>query len=438
MLFKNSLAMNSLVIRSTVSAFQAFAALIAVSVSSLNHTASGDDWTCWRGAAGDNHASPTTKVPATWNLATGENIVWKTPLSGRGHSSPIVVGDAIFLTTSDEAEQTQSLVKLDRQSGRLLDQWVVHRGRLPEEIHNRNTYASPTPAFDGNNIIVVFHQYDSIVATAMTPNGQQFWQTRVGEFLPARFQFGYGASPLVVGNLVIIASEYDGKDSGLYAFDTGTGKKVWMAPRKSNLNFASPILGKIDGKPSVLLAGAETLTGYDPVSGKPQWSVDTTTEAICGTCVWDGNRVLVSGGNPASGTWCVTGGVTSKLEWDNRVKCYEQSLLALNGYVVGFADSGVVYCWRTSDGKEMWRSRLSGGGVSSSPLLADGRIIMAAEDGTMYVIAATPERFELLHEARTGDSIFASPVAIDNRLLVRTGVRENGKIQEYLVAIGER
>ena len=415
-----------------------FATLIAICVSSLNHSANGDDWTCWRGAAGNNHASTSTHVPSSWDLATGENIAWKTPIAGRGHSSPIVVGDAIFLTTADEAEQTQSLVKFDRQSGKLLNQWAVHRGRLPEQIHNHNSYASPTPAFDGKHLIAVFHQYDSIVATAITPDGQQVWQTRIGEFLPARFQFGYGASPLVVGDLVIIASEYDGKDSGLYALNASTGKQVWKAPRKSNLNFASPILATIDGKPSVLLAGAETLTGYDPSTGKTQWSVDTTTEAICGTCVWDGNRVLVSGGNPASGTWCVTGGAGSKLVWDNRAKCYEQSLLAIDGYVFGFADTGVAYCWRTADGKEMWRSRLGSGGVSSSPLLVDGRIIMAAEDGTMYVLAATPERFELLQEIRTGESIFASPVAIDNRLLVRTAVRENGKRQEYLVAIGER
>ncbi len=415
-----------------------FATLIAICASSLNYAANGDDWTCWRGAAGDNHASTSTHIPSHWDLTTGENIAWKTPIAGRGHSSPIVVGDAIFLTTADDAEQTQSLVKFDRQSGKLLNQWPVHQGRLPEQIHNHNSYASPTPAFDGKNIIVVFHLDDSIVATAITPSGQQVWQTRVGEFLPARFQFGYGASPLIVGNLVIIASEYDGKDSGLYALNTSTGKQVWTAPRKSNLNFASPILATIDGKPSVLLAGAETLTGYDPSTGKPQWSVDTTTEAICGTCVWDGNRVLVSGGNPASGTWCVQGGTASKLLWDSRVKCYEQSLLAIDGYVIGFADTGVVYCLRTSDGNEMWRSRLSGGGVSSSPLLVDGRMIMADEGGTMYVVAANPERFELLNEVRTGESIFASPVAIDNRLLVRTAIRENGKRQEYLVAIGER
>lgn len=412
--------------------------LFVIWVSSLNDDASGDDWPCWRGAGGDNHASSSTHVPSHWDLAAGENIVWKTPLAGRGHSSPIVVGDAIFLTTADATEQTQSLVKLDRRSGRMLHQWVIHRGRLPERIHNHNSYASPTPAFDGKNIIVVFHQTDSIVATAMTPDGEQVWQTRVGEFLPERFQFGYGASPLVFGQLVIVASEYDGKDSGLYALDTQSGKQVWKAPRKRNLNFASPILATIAGQPSVLLAGAESLTSYDPTSGKPQWSVDTTTEAICGTCVWDGNRVLVSGGNPENGTWCVEGGSASRLLWDNPVKCYEQSLLTIDGYVFGFADTGVVYCWRTSDGQEMWRSRLGGGGVSSSPLLVDGRLIMADEGGTVYVVAADPKRFELLAEVRTGDSIFASPVAIDNRLLIRTAVNENGNRQEYLIAIGER
>ncbi len=411
------------------------AAALAFCFTTLNHFAGADDWPGWRGPAGDNHADASTKIPASWDWRTRVNILWKTPIAGRGHSTPIVVGDAIFLTTSEEDKHTQSLVKLDRETGRLVQQWVIHRGGLTQEIHAHNSQASPSPAFDGERVIVVFHQNDAIVATAVTPDGEQVWQTRVADFRPARFQFGYGASPLVVDNLVIIAAEYDGKDSGLYALDTATGKQVWMVPRKSNLNFASPILATIGDQRSVLLAGADTITAYEPSTGQSQWSINATTEAICGTCVWDGDRVIVSGGNPDTGTWCVSAG--GDLVWSNRVKCYEQSLLAVDGYVYGFADNGVIYCWRTSDGREMWRSRLGGGGVSASPLLVDGRLVLADEGGTMYVVAANPDRFELLQEIRTGESIFASPVAIDNRMLVRTAADVAGRRQEYLIAIGE-
>ncbi len=409
---------------------------VALGLITLNQAATADDWTTWRGAAGDNHAAAAETIPPNWDLRTGKNILWKTRIAGRGHSTPIVVGDAIFLTTADEARQTQSLVKLDRQSGKRVGEWVIHQGALPQRVHAHNSLASPTPAFDGEHVIVVFHQNDAIVATAMTTGGDQVWQTRVGEFRPARFQFGYGASPLIAGDLVIIAAEYDGKDSGLYALDRATGEQVWKVPRSSNLNFATPILANVGGRASVLLAGAETISAYEPTSGEVQWSIKTTTEAICGTCVWDGDRVIVSGGNPDAGTWCVSAG--GDVVWDNRVMCYEQSLLAVDGFVFGFADNGVIYCWQTSDGKEMWRSRLGGGGVSASPLLVDGRIVLAAEDGTMYIIAATPERFQLLEELKTGESIFASPIAIDHRLLVRTAIDEGGRRQEYLVAIGIR
>ncbi len=408
---------------------------IILVVLTLTQIAYSDDWTCWRGPVGNNHASKTTRIPTDWDLQTGKNILWKSAITGRGHSTPVVVGEGIFLTTADTSDDTQSLVKFDRRTGKLLGQWVIHRGGLPDRIHGHNSHASPTPAFDGKHIITVFHQNDAIMATAMTPAGEKVWQTRVSEFRPEKFQFGYGASPLVVGDFVIIAAEYDGSDSGLYALDTATGKQVWRVPRMSNLNFASPILADVGGQRSVLLAGASTISAYDAATGNQQWSVDATTEAICGTCVWDKERVIVSGGNPESGTWCVGANGRDELLWENPVMSYEQSLLVVGDHVYALSDNGVAYCWRTRDGKEMWRSRLGGGGVSASPLFADNKIIMAAEDGSMYVIAATPEKFELLREIRTGESIFASPVAIDDRLLVRTAITENGKRREYLVAI---
>lgn len=399
-------------------------------------SAHGENWPCWRGPNGDNHASDETDVPLRWDLDSGRNIDWKTPLPGRGHSSPIVVQDAIYLTTSEQEAQTQSLLKLDRTSGRLIDQWIVHRGTLPRRIHSNNSHASPTPAFDGDNLFVVFHTNDAIWLTAMTTSGREIWSKQVCEFKPLAFQFGYGASPCIEDKIVIIAAEYDGRDSGLYGLDTHTGDIVWKVPRPSNLNFASPIVATIAGQRQVLLAGAETISAYDPPTGRLLWKVDTTTEAICGTVVWDGRRVLVSGGNPVAGTWCVNGDGTRASLWENTVMCYEQSLLAIKNFVFAVADNGVAYCWRTKDGGEMWKKRLFAGRISSSPLLVNDRIYVASEAGTVYVLAALPDRFDLLSENPTGNSIFATPVAVDDRLYVRTGVGTGADRQEYLVATG--
>jgi outer membrane protein assembly factor BamB len=348
----------------------------------------------------------------------------------------VVIGDAIFLTTSDPAQQTQSLLKFNRGNGRLIDQYVLHRGSLPGQIHPKNTHASPTPAYDGQHLLVVFYTGDAIWLTAVTTDGLGVWKTRLCEFRPNAFRFGYGASPLIEDDLVIIAAEYDGPDSGLYALDCNTGKVVWKVPRPQNLNFASPIAATIAGQRQILLAGAEMINAYDPLTGRQLWTTDASTEAICGTCVWDGRRVLVSGGNPDSGTWCVTGDGSQKTLWQNRVMCYEQSLLAAGGFVYAIADSGVAYCWRASDGVEMWTKRLFGGSVSASPLLVGGRLYIASEAGMVYVIAASPDRFDLLSENPSGDSIFASPVAVDDRLYLRTGIGKGADRQEYLVSIG--
>ncbi|KAA5539494.1 PQQ-binding-like beta-propeller repeat protein [Roseiconus nitratireducens] len=416
----------------------AFGILIG-SVLTLPGTAIGQDrgpWPQWRGPEGNNHAGANAQAPGQWDLKTGENIAWKTKLPGRGHSTPIVTPQGIFLTTADADAETQSVLKIDPAGGRLLNEWVIHRGTLPQRIHPNNSYASPSMAFDGERLFAAFHTDDAIVLTALSVDGAQQWQRRVADFRPARFQFGYGASPIIDGDVVIVAAEYDGPDSGIYALDRTTGKQVWKIERPENLNFASPIVTTIAGKRQLLIAGADQFSSYDPETGKPLWTVPTTTEAICGTAVWDDRRVLVSGGNPEAGTWCVTADGREQLLWQNRVMCYEQSLLAIPNHVIGVADNGVAYCWRTQDGKATWQERLFGGGISASPLLVDDRVIVASERGEVFVLASAPSRFEKFAQIQTGDSIFATPIVIGNRLYIRTGINENGGRQEYLVAIG--
>ena len=413
----------------------AFLAIMTCSVF-IAATANAETWPNWRGPNGDNHAAEEADAPIRWDLESGVNVAWKTPLPGRGHSTPIVIKDSIFLTTAESDNQTQSLLHFDREGGRLMDQWVLHRGTLPPRIHSNNSHASPTPAYDGENLFVSFYTDDAIWLTSMTTAGQEVWKARVCDFKPSLFQFGYGASPLVEDDLVIVAAEYDGADSGVYALNRRTGKPVWKIDRPENLNFASPIVATITGQRQLLLAGADTISSYDPQTGRQFWSIDTSTEAICGTIVWDGRRILVSGGNPLPGTWCVSGDGSQAQLWENRVMCYEQSLLTIKNFVFAVADNGVAYCWRTRDGGEMWKKRLFSGPISASPLLVGNRIYIASQSGMVYVISASPDRFDLLSENATGDSIFASPVAVDDRLYLRCATGTGNDRQEYLVAVG--
>jgi outer membrane protein assembly factor BamB len=129
----------------------------------------------------------------------------------------------------------------------------------------------------------------------------------------------------------------------------------------------------------MLLAGADQLVSHDPATGKLLWKADTGTEAICGTAVWDQDRILFSGGNPRAGTWCVNGDGSAQTLWENGVMCYEQSLLTINDHVLAVSDSGVAYCWKTIDGTETWRKRLFSGPVSASPLLVSDRVYIASQ-----------------------------------------------------------
>ena len=289
-----------------------FALSSLVLAAMIGVTAEADEWRQWRGPSGDNHAADDANVPLRWNLDSGSNVHWKTKLPGRGHSTPIVIEDGIFMTTSDSEAGTQALLKVDRETGMIVDRWVLHRGTLPNRIHGNNSHASPSPAFDGERVFTSFYTDDAIWVTAMTTSGREEWQKKVCDFEPSIYEFGYGASPIIEDGLVIIAAEYDGPDSGLYALNAKTGDQVWKVKRPENLNLHLQSWPRIAGRRQILLAGADMIVGYDPASGKELWKVDASTEAICGTVVWDDRRVFVSGGNPQSGTWCVDRG------WDSQ------------------------------------------------------------------------------------------------------------------------
>ena len=399
--------------------------------------ASAEDWPQWRGPTGDNHASPGTTAPVRWTETEG--VVWKTALpTGAGHSSPTIVGQRVYLTTGDAEAGTQSLLVLDRGSGELLRNELVHSGGLPAEIHPNNTHASPTVASDGQRVFALFHNDNAAWLTAFTLEGEKLWQQRVGGFDPQRYQFGFGSSPRVVDGLVIVSTEYDGPESGIYAVSAETGDPVWKATRPDSLSYSTPAIATLRGRKQLFLTGNQMAASYEVATGEKIWSVTAPSFATCGTMVWDEKRELVfgSGGYPESFTLAVKLGGLPQVVWQNRVKCYEQSMLWSDGFIYAVADSGVAYCWCGEDGEEMWKERL-GGKFSSSPLLVDGKVYVTSEEGVMRVFSASPEQFELISVNQLGDSGFATPTPVDGRLYHRYGKTENGVRQEYLVAIGE-
>ena len=390
------------------------------------------DWPWWRGPLRNGVDTKSPKAPTRWSEK--ENVVWKVPLPGRGHSSPIIVGDRIYLTTADDGKQQQSVLALSRQTGKQLWKKDLSHGGFPK-LHPKNTHATPTIACDGERLFVVFSHHDTAQATALDLEGKQVWQKTVSPFQPKRYEYGYAPSPLIYRGTVIIASEYDG-DASLAALDRKSGDEVWRTPRPSNISYSSPVVAHLAGRDQLLMSGADQVCSYDPNTGKLLWSTPGTTAATCGTAVWDGNIVFASGGYPESETLAVKADGSGKVLWRNQQKCYEQSMLAHDGHLYALTGNGIVFCWRGSDGKEMWKQRLRGP-VSASPVLAGGHIYWANEMGTVYVFKPNPAKFELVAQNQLGDDSFASPAVSGGQIFLRVAKRSGGKREEFLYCLGK-
>lgn len=389
------------------------------------------DWPWWRGP---HHNGLATSDAIPTRFGESENVLWKTPVPGRGHSSPIVVGGHVFLATADETRQTQSVVAFDARTGAQV--WIqqINQGGFPERNHAKNTEASPTIASDGELLFIPFFHHRQIQLTALDLNGKQVWQKTAGPFNPKKYEYGYAPSPLLYKNVVIIAAEHDGA-SYIVAYDRATGNERWRATRPTNITFSSPVIAKVAGRDQMLISGSERVASYDPSNGRLLWAVPGTTAATCGTMVWHDNLVIASGGYPKAETIAVVADGSRRIAWKNNQKCYEQSMIIVDGYLYGLTDKGVMYCWRAKDGQEMWRERLAGP-VSASPVYAGGNIYWANERGTCYVFRPNPQRFELIAENRLGNESFASPAVANNQMYLRVAMGRKPNRSEYLFCIG--
>ena len=395
--------------------------------------ASDSDWLSWRGPYGIGVAETGQTLPVEWSDT--KHVQWKTPVPGRGHSTPIVVGDRIFLTTAREDEGTQSVLCYSFKSGELLWESILLEGKLPSTIHKKNTHASASVASDGERIYVVFFVAgDRLHLFSLDLNGKELWRKDVGRFYPER-AFGYGTSPLLAGGNIVVAAESQG-EGYIAAFDCDTGKEVWRTVRLAERSsHGTPVLADINGAEQIVLNGADRVVGYDPENGKELWSVEGGDPLIANTVLWKDGVVFASGGYPDQETWAIDV-ESQKILWSNPVKCYEQSMVLVGNYLYGIAEGGVVHCWDIADGNLRWRERLPKGPESSSPILAGGHIYHANEEGKIFVIKPNPEKLELVAENQLGNEIFATPVITRDRILVRAASYEGQARRETLYSIG--
>jgi outer membrane protein assembly factor BamB len=403
----------------------------AASVARADVSATTDgDWPSWRGPTHDGHAAAGQDVPIVWSA--DENVLWRVDVPGRGSSSPTVVGDRVFITTCDETSGSQSVIAFDRETGRPAWSTVAHDAGAMRK-NTKSTGASGTVACDGNGLFVAFANADAVVVTALSMTGERRWQTRLCDYV---IHQGYGASPFVYGDTVIVIGDNKG-GGAVAALDRRTGRAVWKRQRPSTPNYSSPVVYRLGGRDQLILIGCDRVMSLDPATGETIWEREGATTECVTTPVTDGERVFTSGGYPRNHVAAVRADGSATIDWENGEREYVPSMLVHGGHLYGVLDAGIAVCWEAATGAEKWKQRL-GGTFSGSPVLLDGRIFVTSEAGATHVFAVSPAGLEPLAVNTLGDEAFASPTICGNRIYLRYATHDGDRRQEHLACIGRR
>ncbi len=376
-----------------------------------------ENWPCWRGPRGDG-TSLEKNIPVRWSAT--ENIRWKVPVPGTGHASPIVWEDRIFLVSCLEEKQQRILLCYDRPSGKLLWQRVVLTAPL-ERKHRLNSYASSTPATDGERVYVTFLDRQWMFVAAYDFQGRQLWAVRPGVF---HSRHGYCSCPVLYRDLVIVNGDHDG-DSYIVALDRRTGRTVWKVPREfKTRSYVTPIIRRLAGRTQMILSGSKCVTSYDPDTGRLLWIVHGPTEQFVASMVDNGHLVFLTAGYPERHILAIrpdgTGNVTkTHIVWRTRQgAAYVPSPVVVGEHLYVVSDQGVATCFEAETGRVRWRKRL-GVRFSASPVVAEGRIYFQADDGTTTVVQAGP-RFRRLAVNRLGEYTYASAAVSQGNIFIRS------------------
>lgn len=338
------------------------------------------DWPQWRGPASDGH-STETNVPVKWDE---KSIVWKCALPGNGQSSPVIVGDRIFLTAEQQKGGERIVFCVNRTNGKIVWKETVWTGE-PEKSHAMNGWASATCATDGEHVVAFFGRGG---LHGFRVDGKKLWSRDLGTF---EGPWGTGASPVIVGKTVVQNLEAEG-DASIAAFDLETGKTVWQTPRDvpQRGGWSSPVL-TFGAKPEIVLNGFNGVTGYEPQSGKKLWFCKSFAGRGEPTAVPGNGVVFMLNGLQGDfyavrpgGTGDVTG---SHMAWHTPRKAGrdQPSPIVAGGVITVVSMDGVGVGYDEKTGAELWKDRL-GGKFTSSPIAANGLVYFQSDLGETVVI----------------------------------------------------
>lgn len=381
-------------------------------------TASADDWPWWRGPGLNNHAPADQNPPLAWG--PDQNVLWKVQLPGEGHASPCIRGNRIFLPTADPAQQTVWLYCLDRETGKTLWQREVYKGKLPK-IHLDNSYATATPACDGERVYIPYQTPGAMHMMAFDLEGKPVWNQEVAPYKSIQ---GLSASPALYGSLVILPVD-GAKGQNLFALDRQTGKEVWRSPLPKGLeSYASALVANVAGRDQAFYIGGRKTSSYDPVTGKLLWTCDGPAEFCAAVVAFGKDVVYATGGNMEKALLAIradgSGDVTkTHLLWkgDQRAP-YVPSPLLDGDLLYAVNDTGLLRCYEAATGQIVWEENLKAP-FYSSPTMAGGRIYLFDRKGKGYVLKPG-RKFELIGSGQLPAGAFATPVILGGRIYLRT------------------
>jgi outer membrane protein assembly factor BamB len=408
-----------------------FSSIILFFILSSISVCQAQNWPGWRGPNGDG-TSMETDLPVRWDSVT--NVVWKTPVPGKGYSSPVIWKDKLFITTAIIESHEKVLLCYGSKSGKLL--WKKTVLNTPfENKHDNNGYASGTPATDGARIYVSFLDGSDVVVAAYDFTGKLVWMKRPGTFLSPH---GYSCSPVLFGDKVIINGDSQG-DSFVAALRKSDGHTVWnVAHERPAHSFSTPVLRQMAGKTQMIFCGNKEIASYNPADGSKYWFVSGPSEDFCSSPVYNekSGLVFVSSAWPQRILVAIKpdgkGDVTnSKVVWQSpKGAYYVPSPVSTGDYLFTTMTTGEVHCIEAATGKILWVKDM--GMQYSSPVLAGGLVYMPNDEGVITVIKPGP-RFDYIAINNIGEGMFASPAISNGKIYLRGFnhlfcISKNGKI----------
>ncbi|MFP6874060.1 MAG: PQQ-binding-like beta-propeller repeat protein [Verrucomicrobiales bacterium] len=405
--------------------------MVTVCVAGFADPVKAGDWPQWRGMRHDGIADSDQKPPLKFSAT--ENVCWAVSIPGRGHGSPMIYGNRIFLATADEVARTQTLICLDRVTGKSIWSREVHRGGFPEKSNKKASQASSTPACDGKRVFINFLNAGAVYTTAFELSGKRLWQTKISDYI---LHQGFATSPALYKSLLIVSADNKG-GGAVCGLNRTDGRIVWKIDRPKFPNYTSPVIYRLNDSDQLIFQGCNLVSSFDPANGRKRWQVKGATTECVSSIVTDGVRVFTSGGYPRNHVTAMKADGSGEVVWENISRVYVPSMLVKDGYLFAVMDNGNAVCWKSDTGKQMWKERLNRT-TSASPVLVGERIYAVDEAGNFSVFKADPMNFKILARNKLGDQVFATPVFCGSRIFARVAENNGDVRQEKLYCIGAK